>query len=70
MSINDYIRQSAQKHHWHKYYSIMRPVSIGTHPKNGMMDFINYDTGTEINKAINEEQAERNIKEILNNNGY
>ena len=20
-------------------YSVMRPVSIGTHPKNGMMDF-------------------------------
>lgn len=27
----------------------MRPVSIGTHPKNGMMDFINYDTETEVN---------------------
>lgn len=28
------------------------------------------DVTSEINKAINEEQAERNIKEILNNNGY
>lgn len=27
----------------------MRPISIGTHSKNGMMDFINYDTRTEIN---------------------
>lgn len=39
MSTNDYIRQSAQKYYWHKYYSIMRPVSIGTHPKNGMIDY-------------------------------
>lgn len=35
-----------------------------------------FDTGTIIdvtsdrNKAINDERAERNIKEILNNNGY
>lgn len=29
MSTNDYIRQSAQKYHWNKYYSVMRPVSIG-----------------------------------------
>ena len=49
MSTNEYIRQAAQKHHWIKYYSIMRPVSIGTHPKNGMMDFINYDARTEVN---------------------
>lgn len=49
MSTNDYIRQSAQKYHWYKYYSVMRPVSVGTHPKIGMMDFINYDTRTEVN---------------------
>ena len=49
MSINDYIRQAAQRNNWKKYYSILRPVSIGTHPKNGMEDFINYDTRTEIN---------------------
>lgn len=48
MSMNEYIRQAAQKNHWIKYYSIMRPVSIWTHPK-GMEDFINYDTRTEIN---------------------
>ena len=49
MNTNNYIRQSAQKYHGIKYYSVMRPVSIGTHPKNGMMDFINYDTRTEVN---------------------
>lgn len=49
MSTNEYIRQAAHKNCWHKYYSIMRPVSIGTHPKNGMMDFINYDTRMEVN---------------------
>lgn len=49
MSTNEYIRQVAQKNHWYKYYSIMRPVSIGTHPKDGMMDFINYDIKKEIN---------------------
>lgn len=49
MSTNDYIRQSAKKYHWHKYYSVIRPVSIGTHPKNGMIDFINYDIRTEVN---------------------
>ena len=27
----------------------IKQVTRGTHPKNGMMDFINYDTRTEIN---------------------
>lgn len=49
MSIIEYIRQAAQKNHWIKYYSLLRPVSIGTHPKNGMEDFINYNTKTEVN---------------------
>ena len=48
ISTREYIRQSAQKYYWIKYYSVMRPVSIGTHPKNGLMDFINYDTRTEV----------------------
>ncbi|MCR2050918.1 hypothetical protein NSB25_27230 [Acetatifactor muris] len=52
MSTNEYIRQAAQKYNWHKYYSAMRPVSIGTHPKNGMMDFINYDIRTEVNRRM------------------
>ena len=49
MGTNDYIRQAAEKYGWIKYYALLRPVSIGTHPQNGMMDFINYDTRTEIN---------------------
>lgn len=48
MSTNEYIRQAAQRNQWKKYYSIMRPVSIGSHPK-GIEDFINYDTRTEVN---------------------
>ena len=26
-----------------KYYSIMRPVSIGTYPKSGAEEIVNYD---------------------------
>ena len=48
MSTNEYIRQAASKRKWNKYYSLLRPVSIGTHPKKGMMDFINYDTRIEV----------------------
>lgn len=48
MSTSEYIRKAAEKRGWIKYYSLMCPVSIGTHPKNGMMDFINYDTRMEI----------------------
>lgn len=44
---DDYIRESAKKCGWKKYYMQMCPVSIGTHPKDGMMDFINYDTRVE-----------------------
>lgn len=52
MSTNEYIRQAAQRNNWKKYYSLLRPVSIGTHPKDGMMDFINYDTRTEVNEHM------------------
>jgi len=48
MSNEQYIRNAANKYGWKKYYSIMRPVGIGTAPKSGMMDFINYDDRTEI----------------------
>lgn len=48
MSNEQYIRTTANKYGWKKYYSIMRPVGIGTAPKSGMMDFINYDDRTEI----------------------
>ena len=27
----------------YKYYSILRPVSIGTYPKQGLINFENYD---------------------------
>jgi len=44
----EYVRNAANKYGWKKYYLIMRPVSIGTTPKSGMMDFINYDDRREI----------------------
>ena len=47
MSTNEYIRQAASRNGWKKYYSLLRPVGIKTHP-NGIEDFINYDTKTEI----------------------
>lgn len=43
-----YIREQAAKFGWKKYYSLLRPVSIGTHPTKGMMDFINYNERMEI----------------------
>ena len=46
--IEEYIRSAAKKYGWIKYYSVMRPVSIGTCPTQGMMDFINYDKRKEI----------------------
>lgn len=49
LDIEKNIRREAKKYGWEKYYSIMRPVNIGTHPKNGMMDFINYDSRMEVN---------------------
>lgn len=54
MSNTEYIRSAASKYRWKKYYSVMRPVSIGTVPKTGMMDFINYENRTEIqiNKGV------------------
>lgn len=27
----------------YKYFTILRPVSIGTFPKEGFVDFVNYD---------------------------
>ncbi len=48
MSNVEYVRNAANKYGWKKYYSIIRPVGIGTAPKSGMMDFINYDDKMEI----------------------
>lgn len=70
MSNTDYIRQSAEKYKWNKYYSTLRPVSIGTQPKNGFMDFINYDDRTEIDGKMvwaelyyNRELTEKEMKD-------
>ena len=52
MSNTEYIRTAANKYGWKKYYSLIRPVSLGTAPKVGMMDFINYDSKTEIRANI------------------
>lgn len=49
MDIREYIRKTAEKNGWVKYYSTERPVSIGGQPARGFMDFINYDDRTEIN---------------------
>lgn len=46
MTNDEYVRSSAAKFGWIKYYSILRPVSIGTQPKQGFMDFINYSEKT------------------------
>lgn len=52
LDIEKNIRRAAEKYGWEKYYSVMRPVSIGTHPKNGMMDFINYDSRMEVDGCM------------------
>lgn len=48
MSNTEYIRSVANKYGWIKYYSVMRPASIGAQPAAGFMDFINYDDRKEI----------------------
>ena len=48
MSNQECIRSCAVKKGWYIYYSTLRPVSIGTQPKEGFMDFINYDDRTEV----------------------
>lgn len=48
MTNENYVRQSADKYGWKKYYSILRPVSIGTQPKEGFMGFINCDERTKV----------------------
>ena len=44
-----YVRESAKKCGWYKYYLLERPVSIGTCPSKGMMDFINFQRKTDFN---------------------
>ena len=48
MNNTEYIRTAAAKNDWKKYYATMRPVSIGTQPTMGMMDFINYDSRIDV----------------------
>lgn len=49
---NEGLRAEARKRGWYKYYSLLRPVSIGTHPIIGMIDFINYNHRTEVNSHM------------------
>jgi hypothetical protein len=48
MTIKDDVRRIADKYEWKRYYSTLRPVSIGTYPKDGFMYFVNYDDRTEV----------------------
>lgn len=48
MNNEEYIKSNAKKYGWNKYYSTLRPVSIGTQPSVGFMDFINYDDRTKV----------------------
>lgn len=71
MSADNYIRQAAEKYGWKKYLMLLRPVGIGTQPKTGMMDFINYDTRKEINGIMawaevyyNRELTDRELKDF------
>lgn len=48
MSNTEYVRSAASKYGWKKYYLLLRPVSLGTQPISGLMDFINYDDRKEI----------------------
>lgn len=52
MSNERYIRESAAKYGWIKYYTLLRPVNIGTQPAKGFMDFINYDDRTEVGEKM------------------
>lgn len=46
--IHNYVRKSAEKYKWYRYYSINRPVDVGTQPQEGFMDYINFDMKIEI----------------------
>ena len=41
-----------------KYYSILRPVGIGTYPKDGMVRFKNYDQRTFVSEISHEAWGE------------
>lgn len=43
----DFLQQQSIKRGWYKYYSLKK-VGIGTHPTDGMIDFINYESGKKV----------------------
>lgn len=47
----DFLQEQAVKRGWHKYYSLKK-VGIGTHPTNGMIDFINYKSRKKIDNML------------------
>ena len=70
MDVREYIRKTADKYGWIKYYALLRPVSIGTQPARGFMDFINYDERTEVDGRMvwaelyyNRELTEKEMKD-------
>ena len=48
MGYEDFLQEQAIKRGWHRYYSCIGKVGIGTHPTNGMIDFVNFDSGKNI----------------------
>ena len=52
MDIINYIRQQAEKYGWYKYFSVARPVDIGTCPTSSIMDSINYEEQTEVEGGL------------------
>lgn len=53
MSYEDSIRKRAVDKGWYKYYSVSRPVDIGTYPrKDSFRDFINYDERKEVENYV------------------
>lgn len=52
MGTEQYVREAAKKCGWFKYYLLERPVSIGTCPSKGMMDFINFERKTDFSGVL------------------
>lgn len=52
MDVITYIRQQAEKYGWYKYFSVARPVDIGTCPTSGIMDSVNYHERIEVRSGL------------------
>ena len=52
MDTVSYIRRQAEKYGWYKYFSVARPIDIGTCPTSGIMDSINYGERTEVKNGL------------------